>query len=117
MYVNGLEVNEATGRAVLSAAALSGGEVGNGGFLYIPATDLRAAATLAVPDDATNGFATSGGRQVVATALPASADICVNSLTVFSDGVLAVSTTAPIAFWNQGWPMGAAGELCIDALA
>jgi hypothetical protein len=116
MYVNGLEVNEATGRAVLSVTALTGAELGNGGFLYLTPSNLRKAVTLTVPDEVTNGFALGAGAQVVSTTLPAATDFCINGLTVYPDGVLAVSTTAPVAFWNQGWPMSADGELCVDAL-
>ena len=117
MYINGIEVNQSTGRATISTVGLAPGALGNGGFLFNTANNVRQMAISAAPPVwSVNGFGMAvDSRQNLEPVLPSGEDIRINGARVDSaEGRISVSTTAPIAFWNQGWPMSALGELCID---
>jgi hypothetical protein len=115
MYINGIDVNQTTGRAIISSTALPAFAPGNSGFLYDSTNDTRKTALSSTPTYAVNGFGMDADRQSISVTLPSGDDTRINGLRVaLATGVMAVSTTAPIAFWNQGWPMSALGELCID---
>ena len=116
MFINGMEIDQTTGRAIISQGPLAVGALGNGGFMYDPAGNVLQTVNAAGPLWAVNGFGIAADtRQDIKSVPPSGDDIRINGARVDSaEGRMSVSTIAPIAFYNQGWPFSAAGELCIN---
>ena len=122
MFINGLDVNPATGRGRVNFNVLAGVGTSRAGLTYDATSALACDSDVIAPTDlfvAGGGFVSNGGIRAPSVktidALPNPA-VSTGGLLYSQGGQLAITAANPVAGWVKGWPVDATGRLCVEAV-